>query len=650
MNKPDFQPKESRFSASITLKAPFVTQASGAMKHGLDTSTRQHNGRPVIPGSLIRGNLREILEEFSQAMLTSPEHVHEGRKLKDNIVQWFGDESRSSNNKDHTQYGLTPQRAILVFDYFFYAEKSPAANTPRHRIQIDTTTGTVKTGSIAFIESLYATGENITFSGNIWFSPDNLSGADEVNDSNCHKECQRWLQKALDYLSALGSYKSIGFGKVLSGNVQQDNTDTSEQPTFTPQNNQRVSFYLSPDRPFCIARPQAGGNRFETEDYIPGNVIKGIIARRYSVGGQNPVIGRAVYDRIQFSHAYPIKDKSSHRPRYLPKSIATFPLTSENSQAADSSLKDQAVDLICEQGPCLINDCAPAFATDWKDSDAKAAENLFDSNWGHRNKILSVHTRTNAQTGAAEDEALFSMETIDPENEQWLFTIDYSRAPDETKSDIEKLLNDITRHGLDKLGKTKARAQITQVEPGAPGSIQKLPDLSNLKQGDFVYLTLESHAHILPDDHSVVGTNGSEPLNQLYSNYFKFLRDKDEPATATDSTPLSGLSLSHYYASQTLRGGRFLNTKHQQKSGNIFWLTEPGSVFALKIDDSIRAKETLAQWALFGLQPWHPNSWLTNPYQPENGYGEITLRLAPIEDEKAPPFTVTWREKDVVSQ
>jgi len=57
----------TRFKVDVTLVAPVLTMASGAIGMGLDAATlRDPMGRPALPGTLVKGNLRHAWEELAR--------------------------------------------------------------------------------------------------------------------------------------------------------------------------------------------------------------------------------------------------------------------------------------------------------------------------------------------------------------------------------------------------------------------------------------------------------------------------------------------------------------------------------------------------------------------------------------------------------
>lgn len=135
----------------LTFQCPMLTHASGTMRLGLDAEMQSYQDQPAINGSLIKGNIRHMLNEFDELL--------EGA-LKNDINSWFGNESIE-------QY--KPQRTQIDFDFFWLLSK-PYKKTQhqRTRISIDQKTGTVEKGMLQIVEDCFPIGsEDPVFTGKI---------------------------------------------------------------------------------------------------------------------------------------------------------------------------------------------------------------------------------------------------------------------------------------------------------------------------------------------------------------------------------------------------------------------------------------------------------------------------------------------------
>ena len=402
---------------SITLRAPLLTESTGAMRFGLDAAQLKKNGLPVLSSALVRGNIRHALTYFtefreaSQAGLT-PEKIN----------RWFGQPSKRGTE-------WLPERALLDFGYHFELDAGSVEKLQtekpeyRHRIRIDKETDTVAKGALQIIESCFKTGDEITFTGTI---RGHFRSKEEVDDVT------RWLNKAGMYIPALGAQKGIGFGQVIKVTCKPSEVTSSKVEALPEQDRFGVS--LKPDRPFCIAQPHVSdSNRFVSEEYISGAVVKASIAqallqdtRDRNDERQNAFLENIAFDKWTVSHAIAAPEGDAVRPESIPLSMVYA-----NGQFHDVAHLEM---------PQLIDGDLPAFETDWK-SEVRDKLALGQSGENglriapraettHR-RILDVHTSIvplyeTRQAGLSKEAHLFSVESIDPVDDAWLADIDLS--------------------------------------------------------------------------------------------------------------------------------------------------------------------------------------------------------------------------------
>ena len=177
------------FTVRIRFAAPVVSQSAGAIGHGIDTAPlRSRDDIPVLPGTLLVGNIREIWEYFVAET--------KGNVIQQGLIEdWLGQAATDS----------TPRRGRLIFDEFWCAEEK-GSDVLHHRIAIEQETGKVKEGALQVIASPFAAGKQVAFSGGItaW-----LHGKDEA------EQLKKWLTKGLHSISAMGALKSAGFGRII---------------------------------------------------------------------------------------------------------------------------------------------------------------------------------------------------------------------------------------------------------------------------------------------------------------------------------------------------------------------------------------------------------------------------------------------------
>lgn len=429
--------KNYRYHIHLHLLAPVLSQAAGGHAHGLDTAalhdSNDEAGVPSLPGSLIRGNLRHAWKYFAD-ILENNTPAEVSPITRTHITQWLGDKSGD-------QYD-SPQRAQLHFSPYWRAQSKVSATGILHRIQIDSDTGSVKPSALQVIETPFAAGEKITFSGYI----------DTALDPEQAEFLYHWLNKGLRYLPAVGALKGIGFGRIKDVDIDYAEIQIQAQTVFKPRQ-AAFGICIKPQSEFCIAQHHIRDNNFATQDFIPGGVIKGILAQQVGKEGprkhEYPQLAKH-FDQLRITHAFANCETRKQRPIATPLSLVTIK-TAEKYKVYDLALHSQAG---------LIDRQAPAFAPDWKGEQAQLiAEHCQQAMPPARN--IQVRTAINRQDtgfstlGNARDEALFSMETIQPEGYHWLANVDCHQIPAADRDLVIEQLQQLFSQGLYGLGKPK---------------------------------------------------------------------------------------------------------------------------------------------------------------------------------------------------
>jgi hypothetical protein len=344
-----------QFDVRLTLRAPVLSQASGARAYGVDTAgLRDSSNLPALPGSLIRGNLRNAWKALRENFPGRNEIPSE-----DETRAWFGAESETGTDDE-------PCRGRARFAEYWTADKRTVEQRKdkgvRHRIERNQEKGAVESGSLQVIESPFSAGESVVYSGWIRAWCRDAAEADRL---------AQWIRKGLEYVPALGALKGAGFGRVLKVEVSHQPVPSS--PGAASSVDPKVTAFgivLTLDRPFCFARSHPpDSNRYESEDFIPGGASKGAIARRLrqSARDTDPLDHPAFpqlcqyFDVLRFTHAFPAMAANTVRPVMPPLSLMTGP------KDATPDPPDNLYDVALKDGPGLIHNRAPAFSMDWKD-------------------------------------------------------------------------------------------------------------------------------------------------------------------------------------------------------------------------------------------------------------------------------------------
>lgn len=578
-----------RISLKLTFQGPLISQTTGVMGLGLDaTMQRNSEGMPALNGTLIKGNIRHALSEF-QILLKDND-------LDKNIKKWFGEDSNSGSYE--------PNRANCDFDYHWVLT-TPSITTAKQRTRISINdNGVVEDGMLQVVEDCFPVGcSNPIFSGRItlrYKTPQELT------------DFKHWIQKAIEYIPAMGSFKGSGFGKLISGTIKEENVSSPK----TKINESRFGILLTLDRPFCIGRPiTPDSNRIVSDDFIAGNIIKGIIARTYK-NNKEKLKNELCFDNLIITHALPVPSNKLERPK--PQALSL--VIQESYENTEGNNKDKTVKEVIDLAK-LSNkelkhyspDTAPIFSTDWKPEDYRRLPHHNDS----PKRIISLKTEIDSENKISKESKLFTLECIEPKGFNWYAEIDLCKITDAKKQKevlirLQKLLN----QGLSGIGKTKAFANV---------SIIKTINEQNFQldeQANTFIIKLITNARILPSNLQLQGTNSNKQLKKLYKKYWKEQVHSD-------------LKLKSYFAEQLLSSSYY----HQQrfnKDEQYYpeWLTKAGSVFVLKANTN-EAKHALEKYLQEGLPVYpdvsdkstpKPATWKTTPYLPEHGYGEICIK------------------------
>lgn len=581
------------FTIRLTLQGPILTKSTSPASFGVDAAVARDflTGKPSIPGSLLKGKIAEAWEQLG---------VDASKRST-----WIGKSTEDSGQN-------IPQRAALVFGDLI-AEKDGRRGIRTHRVAIDAELGSAAGEMLQVIEVPFGAGEKVSFSG-VAYGYAEATAAQEICDH---------LKLGLASLTQVGALRTTGFGKVLD--VSVDAKPAASASLTVPSGTIAIELTLRPKGPLCVSRHKIGGNLFESEDFIPGNVLAGAVAQTAEALGRG-VGGIPDFDKIRFSHCFPTTGPT--RPQALP--LSTVKVKDKVSR------QDRPFDIAHHGDPVLIDGMAPAFPIDWKDFGE-----LAQLGWASPARQLRVRTaidseKRTADRGAGEEGGLlFAMEVVHPATEPggtavvWRGRIDVSAVADPRQT-APQLALVLARLGY--LSKTKVRCEVDctfvtqRTSVGVPGQS--------------LVLTLQTPA-LLADprfsgqaSHPESGAISAADMTGLYREVWHELS-------------CGSLELRHAFAQQYLAGGEYLARRFQYgKSYDPWLLTVAGSVFVFEVKDSSAAQAKLESWVRSGLPI--PNAvrarfgaaWNENPYRPENGFGEITEHASPFQ---APPATSITR-------
>lgn len=392
----------------LTLESPFISQGLTAAGFGFDVAqARGADGRVLLPGDLLRGNLRQAFVDLG----------FDPRPL-------FGHKSTS---------GDLPDRGRLILGDLVAITPESEGGASLTRIEIAEDTGSVKSGALVCIELPFPIGQSVVLEG-----PLTLVTSDDG-------ELDR-LGKALRLIPAVGAFKSVGFGRVEKAEI----THVIRRPLVLPAprkaGSDRVHLTMTFDRPLLVDAQRIADNVFQSAAIIPGAVVKGALAERLAER-QDSALAKALTNTM-FGHAFPLFDNCEERSHLaLPLSLVC---DDDETMVCDALLSHISA-------PPQLKEKAPKFRASWKKNmdDFLLTRNI-PSN---RRIIFDTRTRTaiDPELGASQDGQLFSYSMVVPGDCRWRTEIDRGSAdPD----DFRTLLA-VLEEGLDGIGKTGASAAIT---------------------------------------------------------------------------------------------------------------------------------------------------------------------------------------------
>ena len=577
--------KEVTLNVTLTLSGPIITGATTAGGFGLDLPFARYAGHCYLPGTHVKGRLREALKTLQPYLKDFSE--------KD-IYDWLGPEIPENN------FNL-PERGRILFDDF--VAEQPGTDDIRTRITMDSIRGAVKKGCYLAIEAPFKPGEQVNFHGTIRFLCENED----------QPKMAKNIETGLRWIPALGGQRSVGFGRLIEVAID---AWSRAVPTTVPilDSCDALSLRLYIKQPFCIAKPRIDENLFEADRIIPGGVLKGCLANTL-----NQILGRplgrpmdgslpppwkelgAAFDKIRFDHAFPASEEQCVRPQHYPLSIVR---TGGNTY-------DVALCL----GPGMINNLAPAFSIDWKEADYKAVE---DELCGppFPPTILRVRTAMDWNTRRPREAKLFAYEMIDPQYFVWHSRVDITKMPENNRAAVRSQLEALFDFDLKYLGKTKADVEVKAID--APSIT-----VPNLTEDGFWVVTLQTPALMVKPDVSFNEALVDETI--LPKKYSRFWEEISQ----------NTLELVRFFAQQRLLGGYLHYRFQRSKPYNPFLVTTEQSVFVMKPRPGKQdeAKEFLLTCRCQGipLPEWakveYGDSWETCPFVPENGFGEIAINM-----------------------
>lgn len=551
---------------TVALESPFLMRGLEGLAFGVDAAQlRNGGGNALIPGNQLRGVLRQAVRDLIAAGAAPAAALDEidlfGRPPKDARGQ--PDEQRGHLAFSDLVAQLGPTDAVLP------------------RVALDPETGSARSGHLLIVELPAPIGAVVTFDGDMLLFPPVGQAAAIIAGLNA----------ALALVPAIGAYKTVGFGRVVGAGIEMlGQPEPLRLSGASARNGERWRWSFGFDRPLMVASERLEENVLASTEVIPGNILKGALARRLALAGietkQAPWLD--LLSRLRIGHAWPIVD-GKRVGRSPPLSIAT---DSDGTSVRDELLRDHASLLEGNKVPC--------FAPDWKDeAAAKVRQRLGDSG-ARLGEVMRTRTAIEPETGAADEGSLFSFRMIDPKDVRWETTADTVGLGG---PELDQLL-DVMARGLDGIGKTDASMLEARLEPAG---MTETPEPTE-PGGDLFAVSLETPALLI----DTPALENADTLRAAFADYFAHASCRN-------------LRLERFFAAQHWAGGI---VAMRRKPYRPFVLVDAGSCFLLRGDPA-----PLKDWTRSGLPAprWAAEQgldWRTCPYLPENGFGEIAINRA----------------------
>src|SRR5581483_9234438 len=144
----------------LTLEGPVLSGSTAPGDIGVDLPmARDHQGRIILSGSLVKGRLLQSWEELNSAMTAET-----GHPFVPNISELLGQRAPTAED---VETSVSPSRGRLGFTDFVC--QSVEKEGYRHRVQMDNRRGTSAQGALLVCESAFASGDTVQFTGTVDF-------------------------------------------------------------------------------------------------------------------------------------------------------------------------------------------------------------------------------------------------------------------------------------------------------------------------------------------------------------------------------------------------------------------------------------------------------------------------------------------------
>jgi hypothetical protein len=225
------------------------------------------------------------------------------------IPEWLGEEPPEDT-------GDEPRRGRLLFGDFADLETDVGEEKLRYRIAIEECRGAADAQKLQMMESPYAAGKPVKFTGKVRFL---ISDAELAQGRR--SEVAEALERGLWWMRAAGGNRTVGFGEVAG--VTMGEVVEEPPPLQVTAKGTLWSLRLTFQEPLMFSERRIAENLFESGDIIPGGAIKGALAEMIKVEPAAFESLKNELHKVGFTHAFPAV-KGGSRPEQWPLSLVAF--------------------------------------------------------------------------------------------------------------------------------------------------------------------------------------------------------------------------------------------------------------------------------------------------------------------------------------
>lgn len=580
----------------LIIQGPVLSAGETFSNWGMDTSFyRDHSGRLALPGSHVRGKLKEALND-----ILSMEEV------SDNLLnKWFG---RQSHKETGNREFYFPHRGTLKITDFLLSDKIIPHEQIKTRIRIEPETGIVSSGALMNSEMPFPSGKETLWTGFLEF----FSAQEDV------EIIIKYIHKAFLFITALGAEKTTGYGRLIKVSFDEKKQTVLPEKQVETKSYSCIEIAIAPEEAFMIGGVRHTQNVFKSETVIPGKVVKGALATGLNRLAGNADLNRYIdeknnkvsslypelskyFGELVFLHAVPCLDKY-RRPATTPLSGVVY-----GDNYEDITFKSPMDIFARENSPVT-------FQVDWKTNPGNIPNEYIRPEL----EFFSVtRTAIESESRKAEESKLYSFHMVKPlinESTQvyWNTKILFPHGlKSETRQTLAGEIKAALPLGLKYIGKRQSRTIVTE-QPGKSFPVVNIP------QGSKFAIILQTQALMI--DPAIMAESAGDifddrkVLHGFYQDFWTTVFGKDT------------VKLNYFYAAQELQGG-YLGMRFMQKQYSPFYLTSQGSVFILTSCNK-QINSTLNKLSLSGLPL---PTWVQgirsphHPFAPQSGYGEIKI-------------------------